>query len=144
MGRSDPQDGPSGPYLALRARRIIDRGVVNAADETTVLEEIRELLSAPADGAGAPTLALLEDTLTEGYAQALALEAERLRLERRLGEVAREAGGGDPSRLTAELTSLASRLTSADGELAKLRALLGSLYERTRTRRRLAAQAART
>ena len=114
---------------------------MNAAAETTVLEEIRELLSAPAEGAGAPTLARLEDTLTEGYAQALALEAERLRLERRLGEVAREAGGGDPSRLTAELALLASRLTSADGELAKLRALLGSLYERTRTRR-LAARAA--
>jgi hypothetical protein len=113
--------------------------VVNAAVETTVLEEIRKLLSAPADGVGAPTLARLEDTLTGGYAQALALEAERLRLERRLGEVAREAGGGDPSRLTAELASLASRLTSADGELAKLRALLGSLYERTRSRR-LAAQ----
>jgi hypothetical protein len=94
----------------------------------------------PPDGAGAPTLARLEDTLTDGYAQALALEAERLRLERRLGEVAREADGGDPSRLSAELTLLASRLTRADGELAKLRALLGSLVERTRTQRRLAAQ----
>jgi hypothetical protein len=113
---------------------------VNAADETTVLEEIRALLSAPAEGAGAPTLAHLEDTLTEGYAQALALEAERIRIERRLGEVAREAEGDDPSRLTAELASLAGRLTRADGELAKLRALLGSLYERTRMRRRLAAQ----
>jgi ABC-type phosphate transport system auxiliary subunit len=113
---------------------------VNAAVETTVLEEIRKLLNAPADGAGAPTLARLEDTLTDGYAQALALEAERLRLERRLGEVAREADAGDPSRLSAELTLLASRLTRADGELAKLRALLGSLVERTRTQRRLAAQ----
>ena len=140
MGRSDLEDGTPGPYRALRARPIIDRGAVNAADETTVLEEIRELLSAPAEGAGAPTLARLEDTLTEGYAQALALEAERIRLERRLGEVAREAGAGDPSRLSTELASLAGRLTSADGELAKLRALLGSLYERTRTRRRLAAQ----
>jgi hypothetical protein len=89
---------------------------------------------------GAPTLARLEDTLTEGYAQALALEAERIRLERRLGEVAREADGGDPSRLSAELAGLAGRLTSADGELAKLRALLVSLYERTRMQRRLAAQ----
>ena len=113
---------------------------MNAAVETTVLEEIRKLLNAPADGAGAPTLARLEDTLTDGYAQALALEAERLRLERRLGEVAREADGGDPSRLSAELTLLASRLTRADGELAKLRALLGSLVERTRMQRRLAAQ----
>jgi hypothetical protein len=37
-------------------------------------EQIEELLSAEA-----PTLARVEDTLTEGYAQALALEAERWR-----------------------------------------------------------------
>jgi hypothetical protein len=109
-------------------------------DPVTTLERIEDLLRAPATGDEAPTLEHLEETLTAGYAQALALEAERIRLERRLGEVAREAGGGDPSRLSAELASLAGRLTSADGELAKLRALLGSLYERTRTRRRLAAQ----
>jgi hypothetical protein len=47
--------------------------------------QIEELLSADA-----PTLARMEDTLTEGYAKALALEAERWRLERRIGEVARE------------------------------------------------------
>ena len=114
---------------------------MDAGDDTTVLEEIRELLSAPAEGAGAPTLARLEDTLTDGYAQALTLEAERLRLERRLGEVAREAGGGDPSRFTAELSLLGGRLKSADVELVKLRGLLGSLHERTRSLR-LAATAA--
>lgn len=42
-----------------------------------MLEQIEELL-----GAEEPTLARMEDTLTEGYAQALALEAERWRLER--------------------------------------------------------------
>ena len=108
---------------------------MDATGETSVLREIEELLSAPTDGAGAPTLARLEDTLTEGYAQALALEAERLRIERRLGEVAREAGGGDPSRLSAELTSLATRLRRADGELARLRTLLVPLRERTRSLR---------
>jgi len=108
---------------------------VDAPPDTPVVEEIQALLSAPAEGADAPSLERLEDTLTEGYAQALALEAERLRLERRLGEVAREAGGGDPSRFTAELASLAARLTSADGELARLRGLLGPLLERTRSLR---------
>ncbi|HUJ93290.1 MAG TPA: hypothetical protein VLW05_11370 [Gaiellaceae bacterium] len=108
---------------------------MDATDEAPVLQEIQELLSAPAEGAGAPTLARLEDTLTEGYAQALALEAERLRIERRLGEVAREAGGGDPSRLSAELASLATRLRRADGELARLRGLLVPLRERTRSLR---------
>ncbi|MDX6486163.1 MAG: hypothetical protein QOF43_1316 [Gaiellaceae bacterium] len=90
--------------------------------------QIEELLSAEA-----PTLALMEATLTEGYAQALALEAERWRLERRLGEVARE-GRTD---IADELSTLGRRLNNADGELSKLRALLGSLHERARVARRL-------
>ena len=87
-----------------------------------MLEQIEELL-----GAEEPTLARMEDTLTEGYAQALALEAERWRLERRIGEVARE-GHTDPE----ELRSLGTRLSRADGELAQLRTLLGRLRERAR------------
>jgi hypothetical protein len=89
----------------------------------TMLEQIEELLSADA-----PSLARMEDTLTEGYAQALALEAERWRLERRLGEVAREGG----SDLAEELKHLGSSLNRADGELTQLRSLLGTLHERTR------------
>ena len=71
-----------------------------------MVQQIEDLLSA-----SAPTLAVVEDTLTEGYAKALALEAERLRLERRLGEVARTVSGdhGD------ELRRLGTRLRSADG-----------------------------
>jgi hypothetical protein len=88
-----------------------------------MLAQIEELLSADA-----PTLARMEDILTEGYAKALALEAERWRLERRIGEVARE-GRTDVSE---ELRSLGTRLTHADGELASLRSLLGSLHERAR------------
>jgi ABC-type phosphate transport system auxiliary subunit len=99
------------------------------------MEQIQELLDAPTSGADAPTLARMEDTLTEGYAQALALEAERWRLERRLGEVARSLDDGDGSSFADELSSLARRLTSADGELTKLRSLLGSLHERTRSAR---------
>ena len=86
-------------------------------------QQIEELLSADA-----PTLAHIEDTLTEGYARALALEAERWRLERRIGEVARE-GRTD---IGEELKSLGTRLTDADGELAELRTLLGTLHERAR------------
>src|SRR5712691_9938178 len=91
-----------------------------------MLQQIEELLRADA-----PTLARLEDTLTEGYAQALALEAERWRLERRIGEVARE-GRTD---IGEELRTLGIRLTRADGELTKLRSLLGSLHERARVER---------
>ncbi|MDX6466613.1 MAG: hypothetical protein QOI27_1653 [Gaiellaceae bacterium] len=106
-----------------------------------MLQQIEELLIAPTSGAAAPSLARMEDTLTGGYAQALALEAERLRLERRLGEVARTADGPNVANLADELSSLASRLTSAEGELSHLRALLGSLQERTRSMR-LAARTA--
>lgn len=98
-------------------------------------EEIAQLLQAPESGEDAPSLALVEDTLTEGYARALALEAERLRLERRLGEVARTAGD-DPSGLAQELTVLSEQLSTADGELAHLRTLLGSLHRRARALRR--------
>ena len=98
-----------------------------------MVERIEQLLNAPASGADAPTLARMEDTLTEGYAQALALEAERWRLERRLGEVARTVEGPDVSSFAEELTTLAKRLVHADGELAQLRTLLGSLHERTRS-----------
>jgi chromosome segregation ATPase len=105
-----------------------------------MLEQIEKLLIAPTSGASAPTLASVEDTLTEGYAQALALEAERWRLERRLGEVARTAGDADTSGIAEELSTLARRLTSADGELSELRSLLGSLHERARGMR-LGAQA---
>ena len=100
-----------------------------------MLEQIEELLSAPTSGAEAPTLARMEDTLTEGYAQALALEAERWRLERRLGEVARTGDGPNVSSFAEELSSLAKRLTSADGELKHLRTMLGSLHERARSMR---------
>jgi hypothetical protein len=100
-----------------------------------MLQQIEQLLTAPTTGAAAPTLASLEDTLTEGYAQALALEAERWRLERRLGEVARTVGGPDTSGFAEELSALAKRLTSADGELSHLRSLLGSLQDRARSMR---------
>lgn len=92
-----------------------------------MFEQIEELLRAEA-----PTLARMEDTLTEGYAQALALEAERWRLERRIGEVAREGR----SDLGDELRTLGTRLTRADGELTKLRTMLGTLHERARLLRK--------
>jgi len=115
------------------AKRLDNRAVIlaMAQEQPKVTQRIEALLEAPRSGAAAPTLARVEETLTEGYAEALALEAERLRLERRLGEVARE-GSADPG---AELSSLGRRLTSADGELTRLRALLSSLHDLARAQR---------
>jgi len=70
----------------------------------------------------------IERTLTDGYAHALSLEGEQLRLERRIGEVAR-AEGDDGARAR-ELASLTGRLDGASFHLARLRALLGDLRQR--------------
>ena len=99
-------------------------------DLESVFEEIQQLLDAPRSGTDAPPLDTLEHTLTSGYARALALEAERWRLERRLGEVAATLAGEKSDLGTQELIGLAKRLSNADGELTRLRSLLGSLRVR--------------
>ncbi|MEP7334139.1 MAG: hypothetical protein ABI717_00025 [Actinomycetota bacterium] len=74
----------------------------------------------------------IEDTLTSGYAAALALEAERWRIERRISTLAGELGGEadrEQSRAT-EIVALAQRLSGADADLTRLREVLGSLRER--------------
>jgi hypothetical protein len=94
-------------------------------DMTTLFEKIDALLAEP--GRDEPALARMEHTLTEGYARALALEAERWRLERRIGEVAAKLAEGDRERRTQELASLAERISSADGDLSVLRGRLSVL-----------------
>jgi hypothetical protein len=99
-------------------------------------DEIAELLRMPENGAGAPSLDTIESTLTDGYAAKLELEAERSRIERRLGEVVRDAGEDvSAHRVVAELVELSERLDTADGELAGLRSLLRNLQGVRRRRR---------
>jgi hypothetical protein len=98
-------------------------------------DEIAELLRMPENGAGAPSLDTIESTLTHGYAEKLALEAERSRIERRLGEVARDAGEVSAHSTAAELAKLSERLETADEELARLRTLLHNLQTVRRRRR---------
>src|SRR2546425_12443724 len=83
-------------------------------------DEIRSLLEAPPTGEHAPSLDDLEHTLTAGYARALALEAERWRLERKIAEVAAELGRQSGRGETGELTRLAGELSTADGDLGRL------------------------
>jgi chromosome segregation ATPase len=72
-------------------------------------------------------LAQVERTLTDGYAHALALEAERLRLLRRLGSLAATLEGDDLAGKTKELSSLARQIEEHNGVLTQLRELLEEL-----------------
>lgn len=98
------------------------------ADHSTLLEEIETLLASDPAAAALPAI---EDTLTAGYARAMALEAERWRLQRQLGEMARQVED-DVEAHALELARLARCVTEADGNLGRLRALLGSLRDRAR------------
>jgi hypothetical protein len=76
----------------------------------------------------------LERLLTDGYAEALTIEAETLRLDRRLGVAARELGDGSVDKAH-ELTSVARELDERSGELAALRRLLAELRTHTESLR---------
>jgi hypothetical protein len=99
-------------------------------ESSRLVEEISALLEAPPARERGPYLDHLEHTLTAGYAQALALEAERWRLERRLGEVALGLGDGEVGAGSDELVSLARRMADAAGDLSRLRGLLVTLRDR--------------
>jgi hypothetical protein len=94
-------------------------------DHSDILRQIEALL----DDARAPALEELEDTLTSGYAAALALEAERWRIERGIAEAAATLGDGEGGR-SQELARLGQRLSVAADDLARLRSLLGTLRDR--------------
>jgi hypothetical protein len=70
-----------------------------------------------------PNRRTIEDTLTEGYARALALDAESRRLGVRIAELAAIADG----ERVGELAELVGRRTRTDGELAELRGVLLTL-----------------
>jgi hypothetical protein len=95
-----------------------------------IQEEIRNLLEAPPSGDDAPSLDYIEHTLTAGYATALALEAERWRLERKIAELAQGLTDESGDLRHSELAETAQRLSESEGDLTKLRALLSSLRTR--------------
>lgn len=103
-----------------------------AIDFGALCDELGALISAPPKR-DVTARAELERTLTDGYASALTLEAERLRLERRIGEVA--AGLHTPSGdgKTEELADLSLRLSEASSDLRRLRELLVQLRQRVST-----------
>ena len=87
-----------------------------------LLDRISTLL-----GASTRDLDQIEHTLTDGYAQALSLEAERWRLERRVTGLSRGIEHGDTLSKARELADVATRLESTDSDLARLRGALNEL-----------------
>ena len=99
VGLHEFEDGPPGPCYCS-ARFSIIRPADGAA---TCLSRRSHPAALRADGAdpSVPVLTELEHTLTDGYARALALEGERLRIERqdrRARARRREPGAGGRAR----------------------------------------------
>lgn len=89
---------------------------------TELYEHISALISRDAGD-----LDEIERTLTDGYAHALQLEADKFRLEKRIGEVAQRLHGGDTTDKVREIAALAKRVDVTIGELTDLRSLLSDL-----------------
>jgi ABC-type phosphate transport system auxiliary subunit len=107
--------------LAMASRAAIDFG--------TLCGELDALIAAPPTRDEAAR-AQLERTLTDGYASALSLEAERLRLERRIGQVAVQVSERNKDVKADELADLSLKLSRASGELRQLRERLVTLRRR--------------
>lgn len=92
---------------------------------TELVDRIQDLIAAPCGD-----LDLLERTLTDGYAHALSLEAEQLRLERRISEVAHGISNGDTAEKARELSVLTKELDGCAVDAEMLRSLLDELRRR--------------
>jgi hypothetical protein len=104
-----------------------------------VTDDIQAILAASIPAVSKTFLERVDVTLTDGYAHALQLEAERRRIEQRISEVVSAAPtGGVDSVHDPELVALAERLTTASENIAALRALLRSLRDRRTELRRAA------
>jgi predicted nucleic acid-binding Zn-ribbon protein len=95
-----------------------------------LIDDIRNLLAAPNSAEAKPFLERVDSTLTEGYAHALQLEAERWRIEQRIAELLAALPSETSELRASELSELSQRLASANESIASLRALLDSLRER--------------
>jgi hypothetical protein len=105
------------PLPANKPIRRIDIGRM-----TELLDQIRALL-----GGSTYDLDQIERTLTDGYAHALTLEAEKVRLERRLTEVTQTIQRGDTAKKAREISELTKKIDCNTGALVQLRGMLGDL-----------------
>ena len=132
MGPTREKDGPRGPWRDLHS--VLDNSCAGATrarlNLPMVIDDIRALLTTPSPAPAEPFLERVDVTLTDGYAHALQLEAERWRIERRIAEVVAGLPAGADREHEPELVELSARLSSANESIASLRALLTSLRER--------------
>ena len=95
------------------------------ADDRELLARIQALTDAMAEGQALPR-SEMEPTVTDGYARALELDAECLRIERRIDELGNDMVEGH-AMPRGEIAELLSRLHEASRQSAELRALLAPL-----------------
>jgi Mg2+ and Co2+ transporter CorA len=95
------------------------------ADDRELLERIQALADAMADGPALPR-SEMEPTVTDGYARALELDAECLRIEQRIDELTADSAAGHAAP-RGELSALLRRLQEANRQSTELRALLAPL-----------------
>ncbi len=92
----------------------------------SLTERLEDLLSA-LEGGHDPGRMRLENTLTDGYAWALKLDAECSRFERAIGTLASELDHASGEQQARELSRTARKLARSKRELAALRGLLSAL-----------------
>jgi hypothetical protein len=94
------------------------------SDDISILFDRIRVLLQDQPAVQVPDASVLEHTLTDGYARALALDGERLRTE---AEIHRLAGSDEH---VGEVRILKARLALLEEELSQLRGLLGTLAGR--------------
>jgi Mg2+ and Co2+ transporter CorA len=96
------------------------------ADDRELLERIQALTAAVAEGPVLPR-SEMEPIVTDGYARALELDAECLRIEQRIDDLTHDTAvvGHDMAR--GELPALLRRLREATRQSTELRELLAPL-----------------
>ena len=100
-----------------------------AIDFGSLCDELDALIEGP-PARDEATRERFERTLTDGYARAHLLEAEQLRIERRIGKIAGEMSQRDRDLKADELAELSLRLSRASVDLMRLRKLLAAARRR--------------
>jgi ABC-type phosphate transport system auxiliary subunit len=100
-------------------------------ETATLYDDIHALLDETSGAEEETFVDRAEHTLTNGYARALALETERVRLKKRMVELADGLHDRNGDAPTEELATVARRLADTGTELKHLRRILARLRART-------------